>query len=151
MWIDFFKTTDDKRKLTKALTPLASKDCKLLMPCDVLNPEILVAKFDGWNDVNELFIADLHRYYFVNQTTMENGGLVRMTLHVDVLYTYADSLKSCNALIDRQEFVFSPYIEDPLLKVRVNRQREVKAIGSFGNPTAGTNYCLITAGTNGGV
>ena len=48
-------------------------------------------------------------------------------------------------------FTFSPYIEDPLLKVRVNRQREVKAIGSFGNPTAGTNYCLITAGTNGGV
>ena len=78
-------------------------------------------------------------------------NLMTIKLKQRLITSIKKSKFSLNALIDRQEFVYSPMIEDPLLRVRVNRQKQIKSVGSFGNPTSGSNYCLITNGGNGGI
>lgn len=151
MNMGFYSSPLDHKHLNRPITLITNKDCKIKMPCNVITPTIQVSRFDGWNDVRVVYIGELYRYYYVLSATMEEGGVVSYSLKADVLLTYGQSLASLNALIDRQEFVYSPMIEDPLLRVRVNRQKQIKSVGSFGNPTSGSNYCLITNGGNGGI
>lgn len=151
MMMGFFSSPTDHRHLNRPVSLIANKDCKIKMPCNVIEPDIEVSKFTGWNDVRVVFIPDLYRYYYVKSATMLEGGIVAYHLYADVLLTYGQALASINALIDRQENVFSPLIEDPLLRLRVNRQKQIKSIGTFGNPTSGSNYALIVNGGTGGI
>lgn len=146
MEVVFQVCTQDIKKLGRTGRTIAIKDCKLKLPCDVLNPTLQVRKFEGWNDCNLFYIGDLNRVYYLSQPVqMLEGGIVEYNLHVDVLATYADALKCQSALIDRNEFLFSPYIVDERLLTRVNRNRQIKSIGHIGNPS-GAYYALTVTG-----
>ena len=151
MQMGFFSSLTDHVHLLRPISLIANKECKIKMPCSVITPTIEVKKFTGWNDVRVVYIPELYRYYYVLSSTMREGGIVSYELKADVLLTYGQSLASLNVLVDRQENLYSPMIEDPLLRLRVNRQKQIQNIGTFGNPTSGSNYCLIVNGGTGGI
>ena len=145
MIVNFFKSSEDYKHPNRQITILASKDIRLQEDTSVLEPTIEVDAFEGWRDVNCIWIELFNRFYFVSDSPTLKGGRVMYPLHVDVLLTYRQGLMGLTALIDRQEFVYSRYIEDPLLKTRSNRVKEIKKIGSLGTPS-GTNYALTVVG-----
>ena len=146
MQVIFFKSTQDYKHPNRTLTPIHTADIRLQEDTAVLDPVILVEYFAEWRDVNCIWIELFNRYYFLSESPCMKGGRIEYILHVDVLKTYGDSLMAQTALIDRQEYIFSPWIDDPLLKTRSNRIRDIVKIGSLGSPSAGSNYALTVVG-----
>ena len=96
---------------------------------------------------NYAYIREWGRYYFVNDIVEMPAEQIQVSLHVDVLNTYKDNIRSITTLIERQENIYSPYFVDEEMLVRTTRFREKKNIGVIGGNTA---YYYLTV-NNGGV
>ena len=83
---------------------------------DILNPVLKVSS--GRSDCNYVKIADFgNRYYFIESVEAVAGGHCLLRCHVDVLYTYKDSIKGLTCLVSRNEFQENPYLVDPLVPI----------------------------------
>lgn len=149
MTLDILNTSDDKRCLTKSTTEIKSVECKLKQGTSIINPTVIIKKLSAKNirRFNYARIADFGRYYFINDIIESTAGQLEVSMHVDVLRTYAQDIKGLTALILRQENVYSPYFVDSEALVRTNRFRDKKNIGVVGGSSA--EYYLTV--NNGGV
>jgi hypothetical protein len=67
---------------------------------------------------------------------------MRLSLHVDVLMTYKDQIKACNARVTRSQSNYDPMISDNLIINKVNTNITQRKIGS-GFTRANQYYVLI--------
>ena len=82
---------------------------------DILNPTIILDNTVSQatiSSVNYMYIAEFHRYYFITEISTDVNGLWEITGHVDVLMTYSTGIRSQNAIVARQEFVYNMYLDD---------------------------------------
>lgn len=82
---------------------------------NILRPNLLISlkyntKFFPFNYV---YFPDFKRYYFITDVTIVSSGLINISCKVDVLKTYADTIKNSSVLItkstDYNKFVNSGY------------------------------------------
>ena len=116
---------------------------------DVLDPVIQIQTDTNLSEYNYVEISQLGRKYFMTPT-VDNNKLWTLTCHVDVLDTYADGIKACEALVQRtaKDSMIDYYYNDGSL---YTEQRSVVTYQTFkkGNvdATLGTDtYYLIVAG-----
>lgn len=116
---------------------------------DVLDPVIQIQTDTNLSEYNYVEIAQLGRKYFMSPT-VDNNKLWTLTCHVDVLETYADGIKACEALVQRtaKDSMIDYYYNDGSL---YTEQRSVITYQNFKkenvNATLGTDtYYLIVAG-----
>ena len=96
---------------------------------DILNPVLKVSS--GRSDCNYVKIADFgNRYYFIESVEAVAGGHCLLRCHVDVLYTYKDSIKGLTCLVSRNEFQENPYLVDPLVPIEKQFVVYSKNVGS---------------------
>lgn len=63
---------------------------------DVLNPIVNLTFDESYLEYNYMFIEEFDRYYFIEKTELESQ-IFTCYCHVDVLETYKNSIKECNA------------------------------------------------------
>lgn len=148
MKLELMTTSADKRYLSKSTSVIKTVNCKIKQGTSIINPTVIISKLTAGHirQCNYAHISDFGRYYFINNITETTANQLEISMHVDVLKTYAQQIRGISTLILRQEHVFSPYYEDKEALVRVNRFREKKNIGTVGG--ADTNYYLTV--NNGG-
>lgn len=148
MKLELMTTSADKRYLSKSTSVIKTVNCKIKQGTSIINPTVIISKLTAGHirQCNYAHISDFGRYYFINNITETTANQLEISMHVDVLKTYAQQIRGISTLILRQEHVFSPYYEDKETLVRVNRFREKKNIGTVGG--ADTNYYLTV--NNGG-
>lgn len=106
---------------------------------DILNPVLKLSS--GRVDCNYVKINDFgNRYYFVESVESLAGGHCILRCHVDVLYTYKDSIKDLECLVSRNEFQENPYLVDTLLPVEKQFTVYSKNKGASAVLTAGGIY-----------
>lgn len=71
--------------------------------------------------VNYVHIPDFNRYYFINDITSVRQNLWRLSLHVDVLMSYAKEIKNTNAFISRNENLYNNLLEDKMISYQNNK------------------------------
>ena len=149
MTLELMNTSADKRYLSKSTSLIKKVTCKIKEGTSIINPTVIIKKLSGKHikKCNYAHISEFGRYYFINNITEAPANQLEISMHVDVLKTYASQIRGISTLILRQENVFSPYYEDKEALVRVNRFREKKNIGTVGG--SDTNYYLTV--NNGGV
>lgn len=148
MKLELMTTSADKRYLSKSTRVIKTVNCKIKQGTSIINPTVIISKLTAGHirQCNYAHISDFGRYYFINNITETTANQLEISMHVDVLKTYAQQIRGISTLILRQEHVFSPYYEDKETLVRVNRFREKKNIGTVGG--SDTNYYLTV--NNGG-
>ena len=62
--------------------------------------------------VNYARIEIWHRYYYVTDITVDYNGLWVISMHVDVLMSYAVQIQQQNAIVARQEQRYNMYLDD---------------------------------------
>lgn len=80
---------------------------------EIINPTIYISR-DTVNmnhTINYLYVEDLHRYYFINEVTLEQQRYV-LHCHVDALTTYQDTLYKQSAIIERNAQRYNMYLDD---------------------------------------
>ena len=119
MNIKFGYTFDDKRKLVKNVTWYGTFLCKPYTDYNITKPILIISNATGAiSNNNYAYIADYHRYYYVDSVTVGRNGMYVVQLSVDVLMTYADGIKNINATISRQENIGINDIVDSLLPLQ---------------------------------
>ena len=138
MDIEIYKCTADTRQLDKSSYLTLNKKVSVHMKegTDVLNPTFKVAR-GGYSlsGMNYMYVDTFKRYYFITNIRLTEGGIIEIDGHVDVLMTYKSNIIGKKALIERQEYKYSPYIVDNELKVRTGRYVKNFNIGSFSAPS----------------
>ena len=147
MKVQFFATDSPKNKLYKNIRPIAEKDVKWKSETQITSPTIQLKYDETLLSSNYCYIEDFGRYYFINDIKLGMGNILEVSCSVDVLMSYADDIANISTIIDRQEYVFSPYFVDNQLLTRCERTVVKKNIGSI--PTNG-GYKIVLTVTNGG-
>lgn len=144
--ITLYKVSDDNNVIDKSLNSALTFNIMMKADVDVLNPVIILDSISA-ADYNYAYIPSFGRYYYITSRTAIPGGLTQISMHVDVLKSYSNEIKSLSAVIKRQQNRGSQYIPDPEYELNSNTNK--KTIKFSKSPfTKNLNYLLTV---NGGV
>ena len=144
-------TTDENTKLDKAFTVTDTVTAVIKEDTNIIDPVfILDTPTTAIKRLNYLYVADLGRYYFINDIEMLRGGRVALRCHVDVLKSFASGIRSNTGIIERQGTFpkINKYIDSSIYKCE---NRNKNQILTFADPESGgftqhPNYILMVAG-----
>lgn len=136
-------------KVDKTVATIATVTGNLREGTSVTDPIIEIAYTLPNNiisSVNYAHIPDWHRYYYVSNIELDITGLWLITMHVDVLMSYKDSIRQQNAIIARQERKRNMYLDDGWFMAYQNPIIEDHYF-SVSNPFEAEEYVLVLAGS----
>lgn len=114
--INLYRISDDARKIDKTLgqplngnTPIS---LYLRQDTDILAPEISFPYSASYAGANYAYIPAWGRYYFITDMYVTPASRLFLRLAVDVLKTYASSIKAANVNVIRSESAGINYIHD---------------------------------------
>lgn len=96
---------------TDYLTPVSTISGVLRGEASLLNFNVLIQS-DTVPNFNYCYIDKFKRYYYVTEPVSVRQNLWEMTMQVDALMTYKDSLLKCEGYIDRNEYIQNKMIID---------------------------------------
>ena len=117
--IKLYKTASDKRAVNKALTSVMDAAAEIWGDCDLLSPSLVLNVAPGIN-FNYLQILDSPfngRYYFVDNITIMQNGIMRVPCSIDVLMSHKSDIKKEIAILARQSNIANLYFNDPDLPI----------------------------------
>ena len=150
MTVNLYTVSDDERTINKNISGGVSLNCEIIYPSDVLNPHIRISA-SSWNArYNYMYISALSRYYYITESTLDNGGAVLISGRVDPLMSYASEIKGLICNIVRQENAGITDIVDNQLTL--TPKKEIETLLCDATPfnvremVAQANYVLVIAG-----
>lgn len=157
MTIHLYNNADDKRTMHKTLTGGVTVDAVFLETSSILNPRLRLTWNAAYLSCNYIHIPAFNRYYFVNDISVDVGGIAIIEAHVDVLQTYSQAIETCAAVVTRGQrseqrgAAKSTYIPDSKLPISTGRTlRAVEFTGTDLNidtaSMTSNNFILNVAG-----
>lgn len=121
----------EPNRITKTITNIMTASGVLKEETSIIDPVIKIeCDLSSVVGCNYLSIPAFGRSYFVNNIRSIRTGLVEFTCHVDVLSSFADSIRANKAIIKRQENNWNLYLNDGTFKVYQNPMVLTKAFPS---------------------
>ena len=117
--IKLYQTPSDKRTVNKAIASVMNDTAEIWGDCDLLSPSLLLNAAPGVN-FNYLQILDAPfngRYYFVDDITIMQNGIIRVSCSIDVLMSHKSDIKKETAILARQTNLANLYFNDPELPI----------------------------------
>lgn len=149
MIVQFYASDSANNVLDKSTRFLFSATAEWKRGTSILSPTVNLIFTDSMDiySANIVYIEQFGRWYTITDIVAGLGRQVEFSLKVDVLMSYRDEIRGISTLIDRQEFVFSPYIADTQLLTRCDRFIDSYNIGTL---QRGTGANIVLTVTNGG-
>ena len=144
MIIHFYKNTIPKNRLYRTLTGHLESTGHLKEGCNIENPVIRMTYNAYPVNINYCYIPDFGRYYFINDYRIE-GDFIYLYLHVDVLYTYRDTILNSQAIAMRSSSHGNLYLKDDFVQAETGYRYNVSKFPYNFASTGGT-YILYIAG-----
>lgn len=146
MEIRLYKTLSDPKDVDKVLTAeIKIEDVNVKSDCSLLEPHFLISKSDRafFIGYNYVYVPDFKRYYFLGSPVFYPGGYVLLPCKIDALMSFRGGIRGLNALVERQENIYNPYIADSYIKV--SQGMKIKAVdnGLVGDETYSTYITTI--------
>lgn len=144
MTIRLFWNTDPANKIGKTISKVDELTGYLRYPSSIIDPVITIERSSptGFNYVQ---IPEFNRFYYVNNIVADNNGLITLSMHVDVLQSFASQIRQCQAIIRRQENEYNLLLDDGIFKAYQNSKHKIIA---FPNEMNGFSYVLAIAGNS---
>lgn len=115
---NFYENSSDSRYIDKEITvKYENIPIEILQPSSVVRPSLKVSSGLIGQNVNYLYVDDLHRYYYIRNWTMENG-FIRLDCEVDVLMSFKTYILNRKVIVKRQEKKYNLYLDDQKYKVQ---------------------------------
>lgn len=121
MTLKLYSNSSEYAALDKELELQLTLSGILREESSIIDPSILVEDLDDYiTDINYAYIPEFGRYYFITNIESVRNHLWRLSLHVDVLHTYADGIRANSGIIERNENLYDLQLNDGLFKTRQN-------------------------------
>lgn len=115
MQIKLYKNLSEVNTIGKTLTGESDRSGTLKEGCSVLSPSVVLTG-ENLSGFNYAYIPQFSRYYFIKEITSVKSGLWEISMRVDVLESYKDSIKENTAILKRQAKVWDLYLNDEKFK-----------------------------------
>ena len=117
MNITLYKTKSANNVINKKLISEKNlgNSCVLGDNTSVTSPTVIiggVSSLDTISDYNYAYIAQCHRYYYINDIIALSGGRAKLLLSVDVLMSYKTDILNSTQLVIRQKNKGKMYLAD---------------------------------------
>ena len=134
----------ENNRAVKELENIREFSFKLKDPTSIIDPVIVInGNIAEMLTANYMTIPIFGRSYFINNITSVKQNLVEISAHVDVLSSYINYLKECDAIIHRQENKWNLYLDDGIFKTYQNPRIGVT---KFPSGFSVQNFVLAVAG-----
>lgn len=143
MTVKLYRNMSEEISVTKNITDEITYTGNLRSESSVIDPVIMI-EATNLSDYNYAWIEEFHRFYFIRDITSVRTGLWRLTMHVDVLSTYAGYIKDNNAIISRNSNVWNLYYQDEQFKILNYERIQTKSFNVSLQPSS--ELVLIVAG-----
>lgn len=152
MTIQLGRYTGEKNKILKNIQLTLTLTGTLRDASSVVNPSVLVE--ENVNNVcgyNYAYIPEFKRYYYIQNCEAFRTGLTVITLSVDVLYTYKESILNSPSIISRSsktgDGIFSlPDDRYPVKQSDTTRVIQFNSLYSSNEPGKGETMILVLTG-----
>lgn len=144
MQIKLYKNLSEVNTIGKTLTEESVRTGTLKEGCSVLSPSVVLTG-ENLSGFNYAYIPQFSRYYFIKEITSVKSGLWEISMRVDVLETYKDSIKANTAILKRQEKIWDMYINDE--KFKAESTNKTATIMFPQNHFNTVNFILTVAGS----
>ena len=142
--IYLYKFTKKTNSTARPGTPYLTLDCAIKTPSSILRPYIDIATESDLSAVNYAYIPDYDRYYFINDIVY-NRGLWELSMQVDVLASYRNTIGNTELYILRSSHTWNSYYSDRDYPANGNvTPVEITIDNSGGNLTYSTGYYIVT-------
>lgn len=112
MTITLYKNLSEKNHVDKDITKIGDDVTgNLRSDCSIIDPVVLLEREIDLTNCNYAYIAEFGRYYFINNVVIK-GKCYELNMHVDVLSTYKDVIRSNSGVVSRQQKNFNLYLQD---------------------------------------
>jgi hypothetical protein len=110
MIVNLYSTGDNPKTVTKTLTAISSVTARLVHPCNILRPELILSGDSSVNAINAnyVYIPDFGRYYFIKDHTTDTAVRIILSCDVDPLMSWAAGIRASKQLVTRSESVGKP-------------------------------------------
>lgn len=115
--VDFGVCGDDPRVVNKTYTSAASVSAEVWGDCSRENPTLLLDYNASVLTANYAYISDFGRYYYVKDVVITEGHKMKVSLAVDALKSYEQTILKTNFFIRRSEAKCNWSIADELCPV----------------------------------
>ena len=117
MNITLYKTKSANNVVNKKLVSEKNlgNSCIFADDTSVTSPTVIIGgitSLDTISDYNYAYIAQCHRYYYINDIIALSGGRVKLLLSVDVLMSYKQDILNSTQLVTRQKNKGKMYLAD---------------------------------------
>lgn len=143
MEITLLINNSEKNKIGKSLTTVDVLEGSIKGESSIINPTILI-EYNNPTAFNYVYIDAFGRYYFVNDVVAVRNNLLRVSLTVDVLQSFAAAILAQNVIIDKNTANYDLYLPDENLLTLVKTKTDIINFPS-GLLESG-EFILITAG-----
>lgn len=141
--ITLMNNQEELNKINKNPTSVMTLYGNLREETSIIDPVIII-EYDGTlTNVNYMYIATFHRYYFITKIESIRTGLWRVCAHCDVLKTYAQGILGCECVVARNQNNYNLLLNDSYFKVYSNPRVQ---IANFPNKFTGESYVLVMKG-----
>lgn len=145
MTITLYNNQSPAIAVDKEITQLTPLTGTLREESSIIDPVITMEGIEDYiAEANYAYIPDFGgRYYFITNIESVRQGLWRVSMHVDVLYTYRDEIKTNDAIIERNAAEYDLKLNDGLFQTQQNPR-----IAQYPFPNGFTtwNFVLAVAG-----
>lgn len=143
MTIKLYRNLSEEIAVTKNITDELEFTGTLRAESSVIDPVVLI-EAANLSDYNYAWIDEFHRFYFIRNIVSVRTNLWRLTMHVDVLSTYAGYIKENNGIMARNANIFNLYYQDNQFKILNYETIQTKAFSTSLSPSS--EFVLIVAG-----
>lgn len=141
--ITLMNNQQELNKISKTPATVMSVTGSLRENTDIVDPQINIEYNGTLTNVNYMYIAEFHRYYFITKIESIRTGLWRVYAHCDVLKTYSQAILGTKAVISRSESDYNLLLNDQYFKAYANPRIQ---LARFSETFSGNSYVLIMQG-----
>lgn len=135
----FYKNKSDNMVVNKEIAELFTLENIVWKEnTNEFQPTVTFRKVSAWKGANyvKMNMYGVEKYFYIQNLTLEQGGILRADLRCDVLMTYKTYIKGLRTIVTRQEYKNNKDIIDNQIAIPTNREITTVSVGNVGNDNA---------------
>ena len=103
MTVEIYKNLSENSVIGKTKTLVYSTECDIKGESSIINSVLILKYNEKIFESNYVYIPTWKRYYFIDDVRVMTGGRVEVSLSVDVLESFKDSILELNVILGDTE------------------------------------------------
>ena len=125
MDIVLYVCSDDPRTIRKTLSSAKTISANIKTDVSIMRPVFFINNDSDIIDNHYNYLSAFGKYYFITDITVTPAQALRISAREDVLYTYADQIMQCPAIVVRNSSIANTYLADTQIPIEQYKNQQV--------------------------